>query len=1119
MIGIDLAGRYRIESVIGSGGMGTVYLGLDKRSGSTVAIKHLKPEMVQDDMLERFRREGEALRELDHPNIVKMLDAIEDANNHYLIMEYISGNDLSVLLKTQQLSLDTVLRLSIDLADALTRAHKLNIIHRDLKPANVLIGDDNILRLTDFGVAHVGSKERVTDTNALVGTVDYLPPEAFEDSPFDERGDIWAFGVMLFEMLTGNRPFTGESIIAVVQSIATKPIPDLEALRPDIPPALIDLIYRMLDKDPLQRVPSVRIIGAELEAILRGGISSDIQTPAINYEVGRFESTGRDSKIIPNNLPADLTTFVGREAELKQISDLIHAPDTRLITILAPGGMGKTRLSIKAASQALNLFPDGVYFVDLAPLSEGEQILSRLAEVLGIQFTQSSLDQLKNYLRERVLLLIMDNFEHLVKHAGIITELLSHAPSLQVIASSRIKLNLSGETVLQLGGMEFPDWETPEDALEYSAVQLFLQSAKRVQPGYELTAEDLPYIARICRLVQGLPLGVILAASWLDSLNIAEIAEEITASTDMLETEQQDVPERQRSIRAVFEYSLRLLPDDLKLMFYKASIFRGGFTREAAKTVTGASIRQLNTLSNHSLIQRDVQTGRYTLHELMRQYAEEGLRETGIYADVALEHARYYAELLRDLQNSSKLQAGLASNFVSIMTREWSNIRAAWFWFVDHIHDDYKDDLENMLFPIHGYGMQTARIHTRTELIEYAFNTIGVEIENAQHNFDRYLFVYDIFPLTPEKAELAYNRAQRALPIFRANDDEVQYFVEITLGFLELLGANGDVLSLIECLKRLLDYYEHASSYSLKVPPKGDTLRWLAFTHMFMGKYDDTLYYARQAQALISGYHRVHALDAFLYEMYLHVASGYITGDFAPALDNIQTIIRLAEEDNDQVRRKPASLYLATIKLMENRTGEARAICQEVEQSARANYDLHNLQETQLRWIELALIQGDVEKAQKEMAQFRWEMTGEDTFSEQGFVRSLVALTAGDYDAALAGIALSIHGDMRRVLFPSLTAPARFVEKFGEAAYFGRATLHIIAAICAGKGDYERAAELLGKISVRPYDNVHWAEALPIFTGVPAQLRKQLGDVAYTQAFEHGKSLDLISFVPDFLAL
>jgi serine/threonine-protein kinase len=163
--------RYQIDTELGAGAMGTVYKGVDTTTQKVVAIKHLKPELTDLDMIERFKREGEALRALNHPNIVTMLDAVQAGDDYYLVMEYLPGGDLSTLLQKRRPAISQVLKLAIDIADALTRAHRLNIIHRDLKPANVLLAEDGTPRLTDFGVAHVGGKERVTVVDAIIGTI------------------------------------------------------------------------------------------------------------------------------------------------------------------------------------------------------------------------------------------------------------------------------------------------------------------------------------------------------------------------------------------------------------------------------------------------------------------------------------------------------------------------------------------------------------------------------------------------------------------------------------------------------------------------------------------------------------------------------------------------------------------------------------------------------------------------------------------------------------------------------------------------------------------------------------------------------------------------------------
>ncbi len=268
-----IAGRYERGDLIGRGGMGDVFVGVDTATSEPVAIKLLHESIVQDnpDIVDRFRREGEALRQLDHPNIVKLLDAFEEDGKHYLVMEYVSGGSLRDLMDEEiRLPLEAVLNIALDLADALTRAHRLNIIHRDIKPDNVLLAEDATPRLTDFGVAHLGDRTRLTQTGSVIGTYAYLSPEACNGLELDERTDIWSFGVMLFEMLAGRVPFQESSTGAILTAILTKPAPDLNRLRPGLPPALIDLVSRMLEKDRDRRIPRIRLVGAELEAIIRG---------------------------------------------------------------------------------------------------------------------------------------------------------------------------------------------------------------------------------------------------------------------------------------------------------------------------------------------------------------------------------------------------------------------------------------------------------------------------------------------------------------------------------------------------------------------------------------------------------------------------------------------------------------------------------------------------------------------------------------------------------------------------------------------------------------------------------------------------------------------------------
>lgn len=267
-----VAGRYRLDELIGRGGMGDVFKGTDTQTGDTVAVKRLHQSVLEEnpDILDRFTREGEALRQLNHPNIVTMRAMVAEESHHYLVMEYVGGGSLRSLIDAQgRLPLEGVLNIALDLADALTRAHRLHIVHRDIKPDNVLLAEDGTPRLTDFGVAHLGDRTRLTQTGSVIGTYAYLSPEACNGLELDERADIWSFGVMLFEMLTGRVPFQGDSTAAIITAILTKPAPDIDRLRPGLPRPLVTLITRMLEKDRARRIGSVRLVGAELEAIIR----------------------------------------------------------------------------------------------------------------------------------------------------------------------------------------------------------------------------------------------------------------------------------------------------------------------------------------------------------------------------------------------------------------------------------------------------------------------------------------------------------------------------------------------------------------------------------------------------------------------------------------------------------------------------------------------------------------------------------------------------------------------------------------------------------------------------------------------------------------------------------
>jgi len=384
----------------------------------------------------------------------------------------------------------------------------------------------------------------------------------------------------------------------------------------------------------------------------------------------------------PHNLPPQPTPFVGREEELAEVAALLGDSRYRLVTLVGPGGMGKTRLALQAAAARIEKFAYGVFFVPLAAVSSPEFLAAAVADALDFSFygRQERETELVNYVREKEMLLVLDNFEHLVAGAGFLGTLLAEAPALQVLATSRERLNLRGERVFDVGGMSLPAPRNGGRPGASDAVDLFAESARRLEPGFALTDEDRAAVIKICRLVGGMPLGIELAASWVKVLSLAVIAAEIEHNVDFLETMLKDVPARHRSLRSVFDYSWGLLGDDERRALRRLSVFRGGFSRGAAKEVAGATLPLLASLVNKSLVRRDY-ADRYEVLEVLRQYAGEKLAAAPADEEHTRErHGAYYASFLAEREKA--LIGEGQKDALEALAREMENARAAWTWAV-----------------------------------------------------------------------------------------------------------------------------------------------------------------------------------------------------------------------------------------------------------------------------------------------------------------------------------------------------------------------------------------------------------------------------------------------------
>jgi len=353
---------------------------------------------------------------------------------------------------------------------------------------------------------------------------------------------------------------------------------------------------------------------------------------------------------LPNNLPPQLTTFVGRADEIARVKELLS--EARLVTLVGPGGTGKTRLSLQVAADIGEAFPQGVWFVELTAVETPNEMVPAIAEALrftiDVQVSDlSPKEQVIDFLARRSCLLVLDNFEHLIEGAGLLTELIQHAPDVRFLITSRERLNLREEWIFDVGGMSYPKNGHDSDKV-YSGLHLFRERALQVDSEFVLSDAVEPHAVRICQLMDGSPLGIELSAAWVATLPCSEIVHEIEKNLDFVVSTMRDLPQRHRSLRAVFEHSWQLLSEEQRESFQRLSIFRGGFSRQAAEQVAGVNLTTLAEFMSKSLIRQSVE-GRYDIHGLLRQYAQEQLSlDSEEQQAVKEKHSRYFARFLQE---------------------------------------------------------------------------------------------------------------------------------------------------------------------------------------------------------------------------------------------------------------------------------------------------------------------------------------------------------------------------------------------------------------------------------------------------------------------------------------
>ena len=407
-----------------------------------------------------------------------------------------------------------------------------------------------------------------------------------------------------------------------------------------------------------------------------------------------------------NNIPPQPTPFVGRREEITELASLLGDQKSPLVTIVGPGGMGITRLALAVGNELVQVsinekevcpFPDGIYFVPLVPLNHPEQILPAIAKGLNVpvdssqtsenlertsQTTTSQNESLIGYLASKRLLVILDNFEHILVGAQVVSALLKACPSIQILVTSRERLGLREEQIYPIYGLDVPELGTVDDPCDFTAIEFFIQNARRVKPDFLLSPGDITHLTRICLLVGGMPLGLELAASWVDMLTLADIGAEIQSSLDFLGTEVRNMPDRHRSIRAVFDSSWDRLTQSEKEIYPRLSIFKGEFSREAAEEVAQTSLRTLAALASKSLLKFEPENNCYQLHELLRQYASEKLSAVPHdEIETKSRHSRYYCNRIN--QYLQIMMDGDIHTAIHRTEISYSNVQVALDWAIN----------------------------------------------------------------------------------------------------------------------------------------------------------------------------------------------------------------------------------------------------------------------------------------------------------------------------------------------------------------------------------------------------------------------------------------------------
>ncbi len=701
-VAVDLgASGFEDAEEIGRGGFGVVYRCTQVALDRTVAVKVLTGKLGEDDQARFFREQRAMGRLTGHPNIVTVLQVgVTASGRPYLVMPYHPLDSLDAWIRRQgAIPAETVLSVGVKIAGALESAHRLGIVHRDVKPGNILLTDYGEPALTDFGIARIAGGFE-TATGILTASPAFTAPEVLGGDAPTPAADVYGLGATLLCALTGHAAFerrSSEQVVAQFLRITSRSVPDLR--ESGIPDDLSAVVESAMNREPRKR-PSAVEVGEALRQVQRHhgyrvdemavhGKAVAAPGPRDHTPPMRDHTPPRaaGNRASTGQLPLELTSFVGRRAETSEIKNLLSV--SRLVTLAGIGGVGKTRLALRAASNARRDFADGVWVIELADVHDPALLVDVVAAGMGLRddSAQPMLEVLLEFLRSRDVLLVVDNGEQVVEAlANLVETLLSASPGLRILATSREPLGIAGEAVLRVSPLTVPspDGEPTLRGLpKYDAVTLFADRAAAAVPGFEVTENNKTAVAAICSRLDGLPLAIELAAARMRTMSPEQILARLTDRYALLTRASRTAPQRQQTLRWCIDWSYQLCTPDEQRLWARLSVFAGGFELDAAEQVCGADpapesmLDALSSLIDKSIVIREEPDDavRFRMLETVRAYGREQLQQTGEFQDLCRRHLDWYQRLALDAE------AGWISDrqrdWLARLEREQPNFREA----------------------------------------------------------------------------------------------------------------------------------------------------------------------------------------------------------------------------------------------------------------------------------------------------------------------------------------------------------------------------------------------------------------------------------------------------------